>query len=135
MSKNETNYPLTMDFDTVVTIHDEILKNTGGIAGLSGDISLQGALARIDFRIDYENLIDPVEIAAWYGYSIARGHAFVVGNKRTALVCMDVYLDLVNVNVDLSPVPEDLAKLMEDVAEGKVTQQELAIWIRANEIQ
>lgn len=134
MSDQNQNYPLTIDIDTVITIHDEILLGTGGIPGLSGDKSLEGTLNRIDTRICYEGLADPIEIAAWYGYAIARGHNFVDGNKRTALVCMDVYLDLMNIDVDLSqPIPEDLATLMEDVAEGRVTQQELAEWLKTHE--
>ena len=136
MSDQNPNYPLTIDIETVITIHDDILQSTGGISGLSGDKSLEGTLNRIDSRIVYEDLADPIEIAAWYGYAIARGHNFVDGNKRTALVCMDVYLDLVNINIDLShPIPEDLATLMEDVAEGRLTQQELADWLKAHEIK
>ena len=135
MSNSKLNHLLTIDLHTVITIHDDVLKSTGGRAGLSGDISLEGALNRIDNRVYYEGLSDPIEIAAWYGYAIARGHAFIDGNKRTALVCMDVYLDLVKINIDLQPVPEDLATLMENVAEGRVTQAELANWLRANEIK
>lgn len=129
-------YPLTINIETVITIHESVIQSTGGLSGLSGDKSLEGTLARIDHRICYENLADPIEIAAWYGFAIARGHNFIDGNKRTALVCMDVYLDLVNINIDLShPIPEDLANLMEDVAEGRVTQQELATWLKAHEIK
>lgn len=128
--------PLTIDLETVISIHDGILQSTGGLAGLSGDKTLEGTLNRIDSRIIYEELNDPIEIAAWYGYSIARGHNFIDGNKRTALICMDVYLDLLNINIDLShPIPEDLAKLMENVAEGLVTQSELANWLREHEIK
>jgi len=134
--QNPTHALITIDIDTVITIHDEIIKSTGGITGLSGDKSLEGTLYRIETRVYYEGLSDPIEIAAWYGYAIARGHNFIDGNKRTALVCMDVYLDLVNVNVDLSdPIPENLARLMEDVAEGHVTPQELADWLKINEIK
>lgn len=136
MSDKDPAYPLTIDMETVITIHHDILQSTGGISGLSGDKSLDGTLNRIDTRIIYEGLSDPIEIAAWYGYAIARGHNFVDGNKRTALVCMDVYLDLVNINIDLShPIPEDLATLMEDVAEGRLTQQELVGWLKAHEIK
>lgn len=132
---NDIGLPLTLDLETVITIHDVIIESTGGRPGLSGDISLEGALARIDNRIYYEGLVNPIEIAAWYGFAIARQHAFVDGNKRTALVSMDVYLDLVNINIDLSqPIPEDLADLMEHVAEGLVSQQELADWLQNHEI-
>src|SRR5258708_1451841 len=131
----DQNLPLTIDIETVITIHNDVLQSTGGLPGLSGNKSLEGTLNRIDTRIFYEGLADAIEIAAWYGFAIARGHNFVDGNKRTALVCMDVYLDLVNVSIDLShPIPEDLANLMEDVAEGRLTQQELADWLRTHKI-
>ena len=69
MSDENPLYPLTIDMETVITIHDDILKSTGG-------------------------------------------------------------------NIDLShPIPQDLADLMEDVAEGHVTQQELARWLKDHKIK
>ncbi len=131
MISTSKTLPVTLGIEEVITIHDEVLLDTGGLSGVNLDI-LEGALGRIENRIFFDGLTDPIEIAAWYGCAVARAHAFVDGNKRTALVCIDAYLDLVNIDIELSPTPNDLARLMEEVAQGILTQKELADWLRVH---
>lgn len=67
-------------------------------------------------------------VAAWYGVAIAKGHAFVDGNKRTALAVMltflktqgigitaNIGLDDLMVEIVISQCPHD--KLVQSVAD------------------
>ncbi len=49
----------------VITIHDTILTESGGLAGLSRDKSLASALHRILDYITYEGVSDIYELAAF----------------------------------------------------------------------
>lgn len=55
----------------VITVHDEILAQTGvGRAGVHLD-RLESVLGRIDQQMHYNNIDDAFEIAAWYGQGIS----------------------------------------------------------------
>ena len=58
-----------------------------------------------------------------YAVAIARGHVFNDANKRTALVSALTYLETEGVSLGRSPQLEDI---MVDVAQGLVSEQELA---------
>jgi len=59
---------------------------------------------------------------------IARNHPFVDGNKRTALMAMYTFLRLNG--VQLGAGEEDAYLTMMQVAEGALTEPELAAWIK-----
>lgn len=83
----------------VISVHDEILKQTGvGRTGLNIG-KLESVLNRIDQQMYYNNVGDLFEIAAWYGIAIAKGHAFTDGNKRTALATMLTFLEIQGVSI------------------------------------
>lgn len=107
----------------VLEIHDLIISEEGGLHGNHGAGALEGALARVINRIQYEGMDDAYEIAAMYAVAIARGHVFNDANKRTALVTALSYLDSQDIYVFRCPQLEDL---MVDVAQGLVEQQALA---------
>lgn len=57
----------------VITVHDEILRQTGvGRAGVHLE-RLESVLGRIDQQMHYNHIDDAFEIAAWYGVAIAKG--------------------------------------------------------------
>lgn len=107
----------------VIKIHDLILADEGGLAGFHGIGAVEGALARVINRITYAGMTDVFEIAAMYAVAIARGHVFNDANKRTALVSALTYLETEGFSLRRSPQLEDV---MVDVAQGSVTEQELA---------
>ncbi len=120
----------TITLEDVIDIHTEVIANSGGLDGLSGDKSLESALFRIDHRIHYEDLNDPFKIAAWYGYAIARGHTFIDGNKRTAFICMFSYLEAKQINVSPKESEEELANFMEELAVGNISVNNLSKWLK-----
>ena len=69
----------------VEAIHVEQLQRHGGAQGLRDENALESALARAQNKLAYGKP-DHAEIAAAYVFGIGRNHAFVDGNKRTAIV-------------------------------------------------
>ena len=108
----------------VVAVHDEILKETSvGREGCHYD-KLEGVLSRIDQQMYYNHVHDLFEIAAWYGIAIAKGHAFVDGNKRTGLATMLTFLEIQGVSIQDHTGLDDL---MVDIVESKDDQELLAL--------
>ena len=70
------------------------------------------------------------ELAAAYGYGIARNHPFVDGNKRTSLLAIYTFLGLNGIDF---VVPEAMAAAMIlSLAAAEVSEESLARWIRDN---
>jgi death-on-curing protein len=112
-----------IDAEKVIEIHDLILSEEPGLPGDLGRGSLEGALARVESRIQYEGMNSVFEIAAMYAVSLARGHVFNDANKRTALVTALTYLELQGVSV---PKTDELEEIMVAVAQGELEHKELA---------
>lgn len=76
--------------DQVIAIQKLTLPNSG-----SPDIGkLEGALSRIQNLKDYENCQDVFRFAAMYLIAIAKAHAFLDANKRTAFQATSTFLIL-----------------------------------------
>ena len=113
--------PITSPF--VIAVHDEILRETGvGHTGCHTE-KLESVLNRIDQQIYYNNIVDLFEIAAWYGIALAKGHAFVDGNKRTGLAVMLTYLEIQGVTIQEQTGLDDL---MVDIVESQEEHELLA---------
>lgn len=113
--------PITSPF--VIAVHDEILRETGvGHTGCHTE-KLESVLNRIDQQIYYNNIVDLFEIAAWYGIVLAKGHAFVDGNKRTGLAVMLTYLEIQGVTIQEQTGLDDL---MVDIVESQEEHELLA---------
>jgi death-on-curing protein len=113
----------------VHAIHDEQIAEHGGLAGTRDISLLQSALARPEHLFNYEQP-DMAELAACYGYGIARNHPFNDGNKRTAFVVTELFLALNGYNLTADDASCVLTML--DVAEGRISEQEFSDWIRAH---
>jgi death on curing protein len=121
--------PEWVSMPIVLAIHDEQLAIHGGSAGLRDAALLESALGRPRNKWAYENAELP-ELAAAYGYGIARNHPFVDGNKRTALLAIYTFLGVNGVDFI---VPEaDAAAMILALAAGEVSEESLAQWIRDN---
>lgn len=74
-------------------VHDEQLLEHGGAAGVRDDGLFESALAR-PRHMAHHDQPDAADLAAAYGYGLARNHPFIDGNKRTAFVSVELFLDL-----------------------------------------
>jgi death on curing protein len=112
----------------VLAIHDEQLAEHGGAPGLRDESLLLSALARPRHIATYANP-DLADLAAAYAAGIARNHAFVDGNKRTAIVVAAGAFLPAN-GYELTATNEGLVAVMLGVADGSVPEPDLAAWFR-----
>ena len=113
----------------VAAIHDEQLAIHGGSDGLRDAALLESALGRPRNKWAYEQAGLP-ELAAAYGYGIAKNHPFVDGNKRTSLLAIYTFLGINGIDFR---VPEaEAAAMIVSLAAGEVSEESLARWIRDN---
>jgi len=126
---NEPDEPEWLTTPIVIAIHDEQLAIHGGSAGLRDETLLESALGRPRNKRAYEGA-ELAELAAAYGYGIARNHPFVDGNKRTALLAIYTFLG-VN-GIDFIAHEADAASMILVLAAGEVSEESLTRWIRDN---
>lgn len=111
-------------------MHAESIKLFGGAYGLRDQGLLQSALAKPQYLHVYGDSPSLFALAAAYGYGLARNHAFIDGNKRTALLAIRAFL-FIN-GYAFIPDQVETVTVIEGVAEGVVSQDSLATWIRDN---
>jgi death on curing protein len=109
----------------VKAIHAEVLAAHGGSEGLRDEALLESAVAAPQATMMGEPLIsDPIEVAAAYLFYLCRNHAFVDGNKRTALATCLVFLSendlLPNEKLDAN----EWEKLTQDVASSQLDREQ-----------
>jgi death-on-curing protein len=110
-----------------LAIHDEQISEHGGLAGVRDQSLLLSALARPRNLAAYGKP-DLADLAAAYATGIARNHAFLDGNKRTAWVVAEVFL-LKN-GQELTANDHDGVEVMLAVADGSMSEPKLAAWFR-----
>ena len=111
-------------------IHRALIQQHGGAPGIREIPLLESALDRPRNRYHYEPGADLGALAAAYCVGIAKNHAFIDGNKRTAFQVMYVFLGLNGYRITASEPA--VVSLMVDVASGEMDEETLAQWCRAN---
>lgn len=114
-------------------LHQELVREHGGSYGVRDEGLIESALARPQNRWAYEAGADLPALAAAYGFGLARNHGYVDGNKRAAFAALYVFLGLNGLDLE---VPEpDVVAVMTGVADGSITEDELAIWTRTHAVR
>jgi death-on-curing protein len=116
-----------LDKRLILAIHDEQLREHGGAEGVRDEGLLESALARPLNAASYGEP-DLATLAALYALGIARSHPFIDGNKRTAYVALELFLDLNGVDLTASDAEATVAML--DMAAGDLTDEEFTLWVR-----
>lgn len=116
-----------LDKRLILAIHDEQIWEHGGAEGVRDDGLLESALARPLNAASYGEP-DLAELAALYALGIARNHPFVDGNKRTAYVTLELFLNLNGIDLAASDAEATVAML--DMAAGELTDAEFTLWVR-----
>lgn len=113
----------------VLGIHDRQLAEHGGSSGVRDETLLESALARPRQMFAYADPPpDLADLAASLAFGLARNHPFVDGNKRTAAVSCETFIQLNGATLeatDLELYPVYLA-----LAEGKLSEKDFAAWLR-----
>lgn len=112
----------------VVVIHDRQIARHGGAAGMRDKALLEMGCARVMNLAAYSDA-GVAEVAAAYAFGIAKAHAFVDGNKRTAFVTAVTFLRLNG--YQFRPDPVEGVRMMEDLATGDVDEASFANWLTA----
>ena len=118
--------PIWMTVAMVQVIHADQVATHGGAYGLRDEGLLISALARARNRYGYE-AANLHQLAAAYGFGIARNHPFIDGNKRTAFQVMYAFLKVNGWSISASE--SDVVSLMQALAAGKISEALLAQWL------
>jgi death-on-curing protein len=121
--------PLWIRHDIAIAIHERLLADYGGQAGIRDFGLLKSALARPQHIHAYD-APDRSALAAAYASGIIRNHPFVDGNKRVGFMAAYVFLASNGVSLTASEVSATQAVL--DLAVGEMTEEQFAQWLRDN---
>lgn len=98
-----------------IALHDHLLERTGeSYMPLRDAGLLESAMMRLQMAAHYEDA-DLIRQAALLAVSNSQAQAFLDGNKRTAYVCCEVFLDINGVALTGSPL--EMAQELIAVAE------------------
>ncbi|MGB0913117.1 MAG: type II toxin-antitoxin system death-on-curing family toxin [Phaeobacter italicus] len=118
--------PVWVPLRAIRIIHDRQISRHGGAPGLRDAALLEMGCARAMNLAAYETA-SLTDIAAAYAFGIAKAHAFVDGNKRTAVVTALTFLRLNGLG--FRPDPGEGVRMMEGLAASEVTEAQLSDWL------
>ena len=105
-----------------------VAEHGGGGAAVRDETLLGSALGRAQNLYAYGSPAPSLlDLAAATAFGIARNHAFIDGNKRTALVAVCVFL--ADNGLQLLATNAEAAVMIEGVADGSVSEQDYAAWL------
>jgi death-on-curing protein len=123
---------MTVNFipdELVPLIHADLVRRYGGQSGIRDRGLLASALAQPRMTGGGRYLHQTIfEKAAAYGFHVCRNHPFVDGNKRVALVLMDVFLQ--RNGYQLTATEEEAYVFLMALADGRLTKKQLAAWLK-----
>jgi death-on-curing protein len=118
-----------LNLDDVLTLHDLLLTEFSGSAGVRSHELLASALAQPQASFGGCYLHDDIVVmAAAYAYHIIKNHPFVDGNKRTGIFTAITFLERNDRNVDFAK--GELYALAVAVATSKLSKEKLAKILR-----
>ena len=129
---NSLNSPMKPVFkwlnkQIILAIHSQQIAEHGGSPSVLNPGLLDSSLAAPLNTYNYEENSSVFDLAAVYGFSLVKNHAFSDGNKRVAFMSMFVFLKINGFNLE---APEEEATLlMLNLAERKESQKTLSQWL------
>jgi death-on-curing protein len=111
----------------VLAIHDALLAEHGGKAGLLRPANLDAALAAPQQLLAYGDP-DVFALAARHAFAVTRNHPFLDGNKRVALTVSGTFLDLNG--QALMTREAEAAAMTAGLADRKVREDTFSEWLR-----
>lgn len=118
--------PIWISASMVRLIHADQISTHGGAHGLRDEGLLESALARPQNKYQYESA-NLHQLAASYGFGIARNHPFIDGNKRTAFQVTYVFLKVNGWGINA--LSEEVVSIMQAVASYS-SEEQLAEWLK-----
>ena len=121
-----TKEPIWLLRGFIIAVHERLIAEYGGSPGLRDEGLLESALARPMHPFHYGNP-SLTDLASSYAVGIAKNHAFIDGNKRTAFLAAAVFLGRNGLRLTASEAEATVAMLR--VAEGIMTKRQFARWL------
>jgi death-on-curing protein len=112
----------------VDAIQSDQLREHGGLPGIRDENVLESALARPQQKWHYATQSDIATLAAAYGFGLVKNHPYRDGNKRIAFLAMVTFLGMNGRDLEASDA--DVVTEMLALAAGRVSEEELADWLR-----
>jgi death-on-curing protein len=121
--------PIWVLRETVLTLHEQSVAEFGGDAGIRDEGLLDSALGKPENLLAYgkPTLFD---LAASYGFGLAKNHPFIDGNKRVGFTVAVVFLELNGYRFHATEADAALRTLA--LAAGEMSEAEYAAWLKAN---
>lgn len=116
-----------IDKRALLMLHDESLAEHGGAGGLRDEGLFDSARAR-PLNLAACSEPDAADLAAAYGYGLAKNHPFVDGNKRAAFLAAGLFLALNGLRLRASQAEATVA--MFTLAAGELDEAGFAAWLR-----
>jgi death on curing protein len=114
----------------LLLLHAETLAEHGGLSGIRDEGLLDSALCRPLNIFAYKKKCDHADLVAAYAFGLSQNHPFRDGNKRAAFLAAGLFLELNDRRLIADPL--SAIEVFFALAEGKLPEANLAIWIRAN---
>lgn len=124
--------PIWVSEELALRVHDFQLAEHGGLGGLRNRDGFLSALDRPKNRYAYGEA-ELVVLAANYAYGIATNHAFVDGNKRTAMTVCLVFLRLNGWGVKADRA--DMYRMFHGLGSGLVNEDQFIDWLRTHSVR
>jgi death-on-curing protein len=117
----------------VDAIHDDQIREHGGLSGVRDENALESALARPQQKWQYSGRTDVPLLATAYAFALVKNHPYRDGNKRIGFLGMVTFLG-VNGHDLSAPDAEVVAEFLA-LADGRVSEEALADWIRHHSVK
>jgi len=114
----------------VDAIHNDQLREHGGLPGIRDENVLESALVRAQHKWHYAEETGFATLAAAYGFGLVKNHPYRDGNKRIGLLAIATFLGING--YDLRATDADVVTQILALADNRVSEAELADWIRTH---
>lgn len=121
--------PLWVDREDCLAIHEMMLSQHGGLAGVRDLGLLESALSRPRQLYAYGRPT-LAEMGASYAAGIVLNHPFLDGNKRTGFLLAATFLELNG--TEFTATEQSVVEMTLGLAAGKVTHRGYAEWLGKN---
>lgn len=123
----------TLSKRQVLLLHEQLVAETGGSAGVRDEGLLESALSAPFQGFGGVDAYPSIQQkAARLGYGLVKNHPFVDGNKRIGAHAMLVFLALNG--IELEYTQRELADIILQVAAGKADYDTLFYWLIFHEV-
>jgi death-on-curing protein len=112
----------------VDAIHNDQVREHGGLPGIRDENVLESALARPQQKWHYTDRTDLPSLAAAYAFGFVKNHPYRDGNKRIGFLAMVTFLGMNG--HDFSATDAEVVAEILALADGTVSEEALADWIR-----